>query len=107
MLRELEAVESSQTSRKWRSRIIPSAAVAIFGLTLLGFTALPASAASTAVATRAHSSAQAVSDVWVLDGSYPTLKACQLEGLRIGDYKCVGVTESGSLVWDLYIDTSI
>ncbi len=45
--------------------------------------------------------------MWVLYGSYPTLKACQLQGLRIGDYKCVGVTESGSLVWDLYIDTSI
>ena len=74
---------------------------------LLGFTALPASAASTAVATTAHSSAQAVADVWVLYGSYPTPKACQLQGLRIGEYKCVGVTNGGSLVWDLYIDTSI
>lgn len=100
-------MESSQTSGMWRSRIIPSAAAAVLGLTLLGSAALPASAASTAVTTTAQSSAQAVADVWVLYGSYPTLKACQLQGLRIGDYKCVGVTESGSLVWDLYIDTSI
>lgn len=105
MSKELQAAESP--AMRWPSRIIPTVAAAISGLTLLGFTALPASAAATAVATTAHSSAQAVPGVWVLYGSYPTLKACQLQGLRIGEYKCVGVTKGGSLVWDLYIDTSI
>jgi hypothetical protein len=97
MSKELEAAESP--AMRWPSRIIPTVAAAISALTLLGFTALPASAASTAVAATPHSSAQAVTDVWVLHGSYPTLKACQLEGLRIGEYKCVGVTKGGALVW--------
>lgn len=105
MLRELEAAESSQTSRKWRRRIIPTAAAAIFGLTLLGSAALPASAASTAAATTAHSSAQATPDGWLFVGSYPTKTACREEAVNLGDgdYRCTEITEGDYFVWDLYI----
>lgn len=105
MLRELETAESSHTSRKWRSRIIPAAAAAIFGLTLLGSAALPASAASTAAATTAHSSAQATPAGWEFAGSYPTKKACATEAADLSDanYKCVEISEGAYFVWDLYI----
>jgi hypothetical protein len=99
----------ARTAKRLRTHVIPTIAAAIFGIAMLGASTLPASAASTTVATTAHSSARTAPAIWVYYSNYPTKLACGYVGINkvisggALTYKCVEITVGAYFVWNLYL----
>lgn len=92
---------------KLHARVIPAIAAGLFGIAMLGASALPASAA---VGATAHSSARMAPDGWIIyDVTYPTLSACRFAGLNkvvsggADTYYCTEVTDGDFFVWELHL----
>lgn len=121
MHKKLEAMEGNsfdaissphpvaRTAKRLRIPVIPTIAAAIFGIVMLGASALPASAASTTVATTAHSSAQTAPLPWYYYASYPTYSACRYAGINkivsgaALSFQCHEYTVGDYFIWKLFL----
>lgn len=92
---------------KLYARVIPAIAAGLFGVAMLGASALPASAA---VGATAHSSVRMEPAPWsIYPTTYPTKFTCQEAGLNKvisgadETYYCTEVTDGAFFVWELHL----
>jgi ABC-type transport system substrate-binding protein len=94
---------------KLHARVIPAIAAGLFGVAMLGASALPASAAAGATA---RSSVRMEPAPWTIyPTTYPTKFACQEAGENkvftgaAESYYCTEVTDGDFFVWELHLFT--